>query len=159
MTAHKFVIATGTKTFRPDWIPFNGKTIVDSDDFLEIDHLPRSLTVIGAGVIGVEYATMFAALDIRVTLIEPRDSFLDFVDKATIREFAHHIGENGVDFNHNVKARFGTGNDFAIWHDGSHTRFQNDTGNLNVRANVFNVTKSDDSENIILAEADVDVKL
>ena len=46
--------------------------------FLEIDHLPRSLTVIGAGVIGVEYATMFAALDIRVTLIEPRDSFLDF---------------------------------------------------------------------------------
>jgi NAD(P) transhydrogenase len=97
VTAHKFVIATGTKTFRPDWIPFNGKTIVDSDDFLEIDHLPRSLTVIGAGVIGVEYATMFAALDIRVTLIEPRDSFLDFVDKATIREFAHHIGENGVD--------------------------------------------------------------
>ena len=59
----------------------------------------------------------------------------------------------------NVKARFGTGNDFAIWHDGSHTRFQNDTGNLNVRANVFNVTKSDDSENIILAEADGDVKL
>ena len=97
VTAHKFVIATGTKTFRPDWIPFNGKTIVDSDDFLEIDHLPRSLTVIGAGVIGVEYATMFAALDIRVTLIEPRDSFLDFVDNATIREFAHHIGENGVD--------------------------------------------------------------
>ena len=95
--AHKFLIATGTKTFRPDWIPFNGKTIVDSDDFLEIDHLPRSLTVIGAGVIGVEYATMFAALDIRVTLIEPRESFLDFVDKATIREFAHHIGENGVD--------------------------------------------------------------
>ena len=75
VTAHKFVIATGTKTFRPDWIPFNGKTIVDSDDFPEIDHLPRSLIVIGAGVIGVEYATMFAALDIRVTLIEPRDSF------------------------------------------------------------------------------------
>ena len=68
-------------------------------------------------------------------------------------------GANGVDFNDNVKARFGTGNDFAIWHDGSHTRFQNDTGNLNVRANVFNVTKSDDSENIILAEADGDVKL
>ena len=68
-------------------------------------------------------------------------------------------GANGVDFNDNVKARFGTGNDFAIWHDGSHTRFQNDTGNLNVRADVFNVTKSDDSENIILAEADGDVKL
>jgi NAD(P) transhydrogenase len=97
LTADKFLIATGTKTFRPDWVPFNGTTILDSDEFLEIDHLPRSLTVIGAGVIGVEYATMFAALDIRVTLIEPRDSFLDFIDTGTIREFAHHIAENGVD--------------------------------------------------------------
>ncbi|MGA1760189.1 MAG: Si-specific NAD(P)(+) transhydrogenase [Paracoccaceae bacterium] len=97
LTADKFLIATGTKTFRPDWVPFNGRTIVDSDEFLEIDHLPRSLVVIGAGVIGVEYATMFAALDIRVTLIEPRDSFLDFIDRQTINEFAHLIADNGVD--------------------------------------------------------------
>ncbi len=93
----KFLISTGTKTFRPDWVPFNGKTVVDTDEFLELGQLPRSLTVIGAGVIGVEYATMFSALDIRVTLIEPRDSFLDFIDKATIEEFAHQIRENGVD--------------------------------------------------------------
>lgn len=97
LTADKFLIATGTKTFRPDWVPFNGRTIVDSDEFLEIDHLPRSLTVIGAGVTGVEYATMFAALNIRVTLIEPRDSFLDFIDKRTINEFSHLIADNGVD--------------------------------------------------------------
>ncbi len=93
----KFLIATGTKTFRPDWVPFNGKTVVDTDEFLDLHQLPRSLTVIGAGVIGVEYATMFSALDIRVTLIEPRESFLDFIDKATIQEFAHQIRENGVD--------------------------------------------------------------
>ena len=71
VTADKFLIATGTKTFRPDWVPFNGKTVLDSDEFLEMAAIPRSLIVVGAGVIGVEYATMFATLDVRVTLIEP----------------------------------------------------------------------------------------
>ncbi len=97
VTGDKFMIATGTKTYRPDYVPFNGTTVVDSDEFLELAKIPRSLTVVGAGVIGVEYATMFAALDVRVTLIEPRDSFLDFVDQQTIREFTHQIRENGVD--------------------------------------------------------------
>lgn len=97
ITADKFLIATGTKTYRPDYMPFNGTTIVDSDEFLEMDHLPRSLIVVGAGVIGVEYASMFAALDINLTLIEPRDSFLDFIDKGIISDFTHQIKENGVD--------------------------------------------------------------
>ncbi len=97
MTADKFLIATGTKTYRPDYVPFNGKTIVDSDEFLEMGEIPRSLIVVGAGVIGVEYATMFSTLDVRVTLIEPRDSFLDFIDKGLIQDFTHQIKENGVD--------------------------------------------------------------
>ncbi|WP_306116952.1 MULTISPECIES: Si-specific NAD(P)(+) transhydrogenase [unclassified Roseovarius] len=97
VTADRFLIATGTRTYRPDYVPFNGSTIVDSDEFLELGQIPRSLTVVGAGVIGVEYATMFSALDVRVTLIEPRDSFLDFIDQQTIREFTHQIRENGVD--------------------------------------------------------------
>jgi NAD(P) transhydrogenase len=97
LTADRVLICTGTKTFRPDWVPFNATTVLDSDEFLNLQSIPRSLTVIGAGVIGVEYATMFAALDVRVTLIEPRDSFLDFVDQETIREFSHQIRENGVD--------------------------------------------------------------
>jgi len=97
LTGDKFLISTGTKTYRPDYVPFNGTTIVDSDEFLELAQIPRSLTVVGAGVIGVEYATMFSALDVRVTLIEPRDSFLDFVDRAVIQEFTHQILENGVD--------------------------------------------------------------
>lgn len=97
LTATKFLIATGTKTYRPDYVPFNGKTVVDGDDFLEMASIPRSLCVIGAGVIGVEYATMFSALDVRVTLIEPRDSFLDFIDKTLIHDFTHQIRENGVD--------------------------------------------------------------
>jgi NAD(P) transhydrogenase len=97
LTAAKFLIATGTRTYRPDYVPFNGKTVVDGDEFLEMEEIPRSLVVIGAGVIGVEYATMFSALDVRVTLIEPRDSFLDFIDRTLIQEFTHQIRENGVD--------------------------------------------------------------
>ncbi|RFP85355.1 Si-specific NAD(P)(+) transhydrogenase [Rhodobacteraceae bacterium 63075] len=97
VTGEKFLIATGTKTYRPDYVPFNGTTVVDSDEFLEMTEIPRSLAVVGAGVIGVEYATMFSALDVRVTLIEPRESFLDFIDKGLIDDFTHQIKENGVD--------------------------------------------------------------
>ncbi len=97
LTADKFLIATGTHTYRPDYIPFNKSTVVDGDDLLELDTIPRSLIVIGAGVIGVEYATMFSALDVRVTLVEPRDTFLDFIDKTLIAEFTQQIRTNGVD--------------------------------------------------------------
>ena len=97
LTADRFLIATGTKTYRPDTVPFNGRTVVDSDEFLELAQIPRSLIVVGAGVIGVEYATMFSALDVRVTLIEPRDTFLDFIDRTLIQDFTHQIRENGVD--------------------------------------------------------------
>ncbi|MGR3760981.1 Si-specific NAD(P)(+) transhydrogenase [Roseobacteraceae bacterium NS-SX3] len=97
VTGEKFLIATGTKTYRPDYVPFNGKTVVDGDEFLEMEEIPRSLIVVGAGVIGVEYATMFSALDVRVTLIEPRDTFLDFIDRTLIEDFTHQIRENGVD--------------------------------------------------------------
>ena len=97
ITGDNFLIATGTKTYRPDYVPFNGRTVVDSDEFLEMSEIPRSLVVVGAGVIGVEYATMFSALDVTVTLIEPRDSFLDFIDSALISDFTHQIKENGVD--------------------------------------------------------------
>src|SRR6056297_4132391 len=72
LTAERFLISTGTRTYRPDYVPFNGRTIVDGDEFLELAQIPRSLVVVGAGVIGGEYATMFSALDVRVTLIEPR---------------------------------------------------------------------------------------
>ncbi|MFX0546321.1 Si-specific NAD(P)(+) transhydrogenase [Roseovarius sp. S1116L3] len=97
LSADKFLIATGTKTYRPDSCPFNGTTVLDSDEFLKLETIPRSLTVIGAGVIGVEYATMFSALDVRVTLIEPRETFLDFIDHAIVEDFTHQIRENGVD--------------------------------------------------------------
>ena len=97
VSAAHVLIATGTYTYRPDSVPFNGTSILDSDEFLEMSQIPRSLIVVGAGVIGVEYATMFSALDVKVTLIEPRETFLDFIDKTLIQEFIHEIRENGVD--------------------------------------------------------------
>ena len=90
-SAEKFIIAVGTKPYRPEEIPFDGARIFDSDEILKIKRLPRSLTVIGGGVIGVEYATIFSALDIPITLIEARDTILDFVDKEIIAELMHEL--------------------------------------------------------------------
>ncbi len=90
------LIACGTRPYRPDHVPFNGKTVVDSDEIIELPALPRSLTVIGAGVIGVEYATIFNALDVAVTLIEPRGSLLDFVDRELVEEFVHDLRDRNL---------------------------------------------------------------
>lgn len=92
----KAFIAVGTKPFRPADIPFDGERILDSDQVLEIDEIPRSLTIIGAGVIGIEYATIFSALEVSVTVIEPRDSILDFVDRELIAEFMHELRDRGM---------------------------------------------------------------
>ncbi|WP_069298536.1 Si-specific NAD(P)(+) transhydrogenase [Neptunicoccus sediminis] len=97
ITADSFVICTGTRPFRPDYIPFNGTTIFDSDEILTLPNIPRSLIVVGAGVIGVEYATILCSLDVQVTLVEPRDSFLDFIDDTLIAEFTQQIREMGID--------------------------------------------------------------
>ncbi|WP_343560502.1 Si-specific NAD(P)(+) transhydrogenase [Kiloniella sp. b19] len=94
----KILIATGTHPFRPDYIPFNGTTIIDSDEIIELKNLPRSMAVIGAGVIGIEYATIFSALDVAVTVIEPRDSMLDFIDREIIDEFMHLLRLQNVTF-------------------------------------------------------------
>ena len=96
MSAANILIACGTRPFRPDYVPFDGKTVFDSDEIIELPKLPRSLAVIGAGVIGVEYATIFSALDVAVTLIEPRPTFLDFIDKELIDEFMHELRDRNV---------------------------------------------------------------
>ncbi len=95
-SADYILIACGTRPFRPDYVPFNGTSIFDSDEIIEMPRLPRSLIVIGAGVIGVEYATIFSALDVAVTLIEPRASFLDFIDKEVMEEFTHDLRDRNV---------------------------------------------------------------
>jgi NAD(P) transhydrogenase len=96
VTFDKALIAVGTKPYRPDHVPFDGRHIFDSDEILELPHLPRTLTVVGAGVIGVEYATIFSALDVPVTLIEARDTFLDFVDTEIVQDLLHQMRDRGM---------------------------------------------------------------
>jgi NAD(P) transhydrogenase len=92
--AEKIIIAAGAETTREGHIPLDGSSIFTSDDVLGLDRLPRTLAVVGAGVIGCEYASIFAALGVRVTLIDRRDRLLPFVDKEIVDEFCHHLREN-----------------------------------------------------------------
>jgi Pyruvate/2-oxoglutarate dehydrogenase complex, dihydrolipoamide dehydrogenase (E3) component, and related enzymes len=96
VTARFIVIATGTEATRDPHIPFDGKKIIISDDILNLDHLPKTMTVIGAGVIGCEYASMFAALGVRVTLVDKRPRLLPFVDQEIVDTLAYHLRENRV---------------------------------------------------------------
>ncbi|MEM7042251.1 MAG: Si-specific NAD(P)(+) transhydrogenase [Pseudomonadota bacterium] len=96
LAAARFLVAVGTKPYRPADIPFDGRTVVDSDEILSLEKLPRTLAVIGAGVIGLEYATIFSALDIQVTLIEPRTTMLDFIDREIIEELTHDLRQRGM---------------------------------------------------------------
>ncbi|MBN8897636.1 MAG: Si-specific NAD(P)(+) transhydrogenase, partial [Rhodospirillales bacterium] len=98
----KILIAVGTRPHRPKEVPFNGVSVLDSDEIIEPSHLPRSLTVVGGGVIGVEYATIFSALDVAVTLVESRPRFLEFLDEELVEDFVHQLRDRGI------AIRFGT---------------------------------------------------
>jgi NAD(P) transhydrogenase len=92
----RFLIAVGTRPYRPADVPFNGRNVLDSDEIVDIPHLPRSLTVVGAGVIGVEYATIFSALDVAVSLVDGKPSFLEFIDHELIEDFTHQLRDRGM---------------------------------------------------------------
>jgi NAD(P) transhydrogenase len=96
VTADKIVIATGTHATRAKNLPFDGQNVFISDEVLTLEKLPRSLAVIGAGVIGIEYATMFAALGVRVTVVDKRDHLLPFVDREITDSLAYHMHQNRV---------------------------------------------------------------
>ncbi|MGY5777089.1 Si-specific NAD(P)(+) transhydrogenase [Rhizobium sp. LEGMi135b] len=96
VTAASILLAVGTKPFRPDYMPFDSKTVLDSDELLDIEELPRSMVVIGAGVIGIEYATIFSALDTQVTLIDPKSTMLDFIDKEIVEDFTYQLRDRNM---------------------------------------------------------------
>ena len=106
ISAEHVLVATGTKPSRPSHIPFDGKSVFDSDEILNLDHIPRSMVVVGGGVIGLEYAIMFATLGVNVTVIDGRDRLLEFCDREIIDTLLYHarslgmvfrLGENVVD--------------------------------------------------------------
>jgi NAD(P) transhydrogenase len=98
ITAEKIVIATGTKPARPASVAFDDKTIIDSDGIINLEKVPRSMVVAGAGVIGMEYASMFAALGTKVTVVEKRDRMLDFCDEEVVEALKYHLRDLAVTF-------------------------------------------------------------
>ncbi len=94
--AQKFLICVGTRPHRPPQVPFDGETIIDSDDILKLPRIPKSLLVVGAGVIGIEYATIYNALDTDVTIVDAKPRFLEFVDDEIIEDFTHLLRESAV---------------------------------------------------------------
>ncbi|MBB3389456.1 NAD(P) transhydrogenase [Rhizobium sp. BK275] len=96
VTGASILLAVGTKPFRPDYMPFDHKTVLDSDELLDIEELPRTMAVIGAGVIGIEYATIFSALDTAVTVIDPKSTMLDFIDKEIVEDFTYQLRDRNM---------------------------------------------------------------
>ena len=98
VTADKVVIATGTLPARPNTVDFDGTTIIDSDGVLQLERVPQSMIVVGAGVIGIEYASMFAALGTKVTVVESRERMLEFCDAEVVEALKYHLRDLAVTF-------------------------------------------------------------
>jgi NAD(P) transhydrogenase len=98
VTAAKIVLAPGTRPARPDHVAFDNTRIIDSDALLHMENIPSSMVVVGAGVIGVEYASIFAALGTRVTLVDQRTGMLDFCDEEIVESLRFHLRDHAVAF-------------------------------------------------------------
>ncbi len=98
LTAERFLISCGTKPARPANIPFDNRRVFDSDEILQIDHIPRTMIVVGGGVIGIEYAIMFATLGVRVTVVDGRDKLLEFCDREIVETLLFHARSLGLSF-------------------------------------------------------------
>jgi NAD(P) transhydrogenase len=99
VTAANVVIASGSEPAHPPDIAFNGSTILDSDDIvLRLARIPASIVVVGAGVIGIEFASMFAALGARVTIVDGRPEMIDFADRDVADALRYHLRDLNVTF-------------------------------------------------------------
>ena len=96
ITAANIVIATGTSATKVEHIPFDGKRVFLSDDLLSLDRLPRTLAVVGAGAIGLEYASIFATLGVRVTVVDKFTRVLPFMDSEIVETLTYHLRRNRV---------------------------------------------------------------
>jgi NAD(P) transhydrogenase len=95
-TADVFIIATGTKPAVSPKVPLNNRNIINSDQILQMPELPKTLIVVGGGVIGVEYTCMFAVLGVRVILVEKRPRLLEFADAEIVEALSYHLRDRRV---------------------------------------------------------------
>ncbi|HEY6881807.1 MAG TPA: FAD-dependent oxidoreductase, partial [Polyangiales bacterium] len=101
LKAKKFIVATGSRPFRPADIDFTHPRIRDSDTVLDLDCTPHTITIYGAGVIGCEYASIFRQLGAKVNLINSRDKLLSFLDDEIIDALSYHLRDQGMLLRHN----------------------------------------------------------
>jgi NAD(P) transhydrogenase len=90
------ILATGTKPAVSEAVPINGRSIINSDQILDMKEMPKTLIVVGGGVIGVEYACMFAVLGVRIVLVERRPRLLEFADAEIVEALSYHLREKRV---------------------------------------------------------------
>ena len=100
LIGNEIVIATGSRPYRPANVDFNHPRVFDSDTILNLKETPKKIVIIGAGVIGCEYASIFSGLGVRVELIDGRDRLLTFLDHEISAALGYHLRENGVLIRH-----------------------------------------------------------
>lgn len=101
LRGEKIMVATGSSPVRPPNFPFGSAEVYDSDTILELDCVPNSMAVVGAGTIGCEYACTFAALGTKIHLIDGRDVLLSFLDSEISKTLAGAMSRNGIEFHWN----------------------------------------------------------
>ena len=100
LEAETVIIATGSRPRRPDSFPIDDRVIVDSDSLLQLDTIPKSLAILGSGVIGCEYATIFSALGSKVTIVDRREQPLRFLDSDILDALTHSMRARGIRIMH-----------------------------------------------------------
>jgi NAD(P) transhydrogenase len=114
VSADAFVIATGSRPFRPADVDFSHPNIFDSDTLLGLDRTPASIAIYGAGVVGCEYASMWRNMQVRVTLVNTRDRLLSFLDDEIVAALSYHLSENGARILHNEEYERVEGTDAGV---------------------------------------------
>ncbi len=127
LSGNHFVIATGSRPYRPPDVDFLHPRVLDSDLVLDLDHTPSGLTIYGAGVIGCEYASIFSSLGVKVNLVNTRDRLLAFLDDEITDAQSYHLRDQGVVIRHNEEyERVEPLDDGVVLHCKSGKKFKTD---------------------------------
>lgn len=114
LKAKNVIIATGSRPYQPADVDFDHARIYNSDSILQLEHTPRTLIVYGAGVIGCEYASIFAGLGVKVDLIDNRDRLLSFLDDEISDALGYHLRNSGSTIRHNEEYESVVGDDHGV---------------------------------------------
>ncbi len=151
-SAEAIVIATGTKPAASPKIAINGRNIIDSDQILMMPEIPKTLIVVGGGVIGVEYTCMFATLGVRVILIEKRPRLLEFADSEMVEALSYNLRDHRVTMRLNEEVQ-----SVEEMPDGSVVAYLESKKKLSGDALLYSVGRQGNVDELNLAAAGVDV--